>query len=45
MRQSYSEAAQWWENTGSPGLQEEDLPEDLTDDTIPPEAAGSEQLP
>ncbi|ELF6204826.1 TPA: type IV conjugative transfer system coupling protein TraD [Pseudomonas putida] len=42
MRQSYSDAAQWWENTGSPGLQDQGLPEDLIDDPVAPEAATTE---
>jgi hypothetical protein len=32
MRQSYSEATQWWEFTSSPALQDAALPEDLLDD-------------
>ncbi|MEL4887307.1 type IV conjugative transfer system coupling protein TraD [Pectobacterium betavasculorum] len=42
MRQSYSDAAQWWENTGSPGLQDQGLPDDLIDDPVAPEAATTE---
>ncbi|UBT80412.1 type IV conjugative transfer system coupling protein TraD [Pseudomonas amygdali] len=45
MRQSYSDAAQWWENTGSPGLQDQGLPEDLIDDPVAPEAATTEPPP
>jgi hypothetical protein len=32
MRQSYSEATQWWEFTSSPALQDAALPDDLLDD-------------
>ncbi|PZP57847.1 MAG: conjugative coupling factor TraD, PFGI-1 class [Pseudoxanthomonas spadix] len=32
MRQSYSEATQWWEFTSSPALQDTRLPDDLLDD-------------
>ncbi|VFR23841.1 Type IV secretory pathway, VirD4 components [plant metagenome] len=32
MRQSYTEAGQWWENLGSPALQEQPLPDELLDD-------------
>jgi conjugative coupling factor TraD (TOL family) len=32
MRQSYSEATQWWEFTSSPALQDTGLPDDLLDD-------------
>ncbi|ASD11670.1 type IV conjugative transfer system coupling protein TraD [Pseudomonas aeruginosa] len=32
MRQSYTETGQWWENLGSPGLQEQPLPDELLDD-------------
>lgn len=42
MRQSYSDAAQWWENTGSPSLQAQGLPEDLVDDNVAPAAPNSE---
>lgn len=35
MRQSYSEATQWWEFTSSPALQEAALPDDLLDDAAP----------
>jgi len=38
MRQSYSEATQWWEFTSSPALQEAALPEDLLDEVV---AAGA----
>lgn len=34
MRQSYTDATQWWEFTGSPALQDAALPEDLLDDAI-----------
>ena len=34
MRQSYSEATQWWEFTSSPALQEAALPEDLLDEVV-----------
>jgi len=37
MRQSYSEATQWWEFTSSPALQEAALPDDLLDDAAPAE--------
>ncbi|WP_141765569.1 conjugative transfer system coupling protein TraD, partial [Pseudomonas sp. HMSC063H08] len=33
MRQSYSEATQWWEFTSSPVLQDAALPDDLLDET------------
>ena len=32
MRQSYTEAGRWWENLGSPTLQERPLPAELLDD-------------
>ncbi len=32
MRQRYTEAGQWWENLGAPGLQDQPLPDDLLDD-------------
>ena len=32
MRQSYSEATQWWEFTSSPVLQDAALPDDLLDE-------------
>jgi conjugative coupling factor TraD (TOL family) len=32
MRQRYTETGQWWENLGSPGLQDQPLPGDLLDD-------------
>ena len=35
MRQSYSEAAQWWEFTSSPVLQDAALPDDLLNDAAP----------
>lgn len=35
MRQSYSEATQWWEFTSSPALQDMPLPDDLLDETPP----------
>ena len=37
MRQSYSEATQWWEFTSSPALQDTGLPDDLLDDAAPAE--------
>ena len=39
MRQSYSEATQWWEFTSSPALQDTGLPDDLLDDAAPHEPA------
>ncbi|NPY76625.1 hypothetical protein DZ963_033845, partial [Pseudomonas aeruginosa] len=39
MRQSYSEATQWWEFTSSPTLQNAALPDDLLDDAAPAESA------
>jgi len=36
MRQSYSEATQWWEFTSSPALQDAALPDDLLDDAAAP---------
>ncbi|MQT88083.1 conjugative coupling factor TraD, PFGI-1 class [Pseudomonas nabeulensis] len=33
MRQSYTESAHWWENLGSPVLQDDPLPDDLLDET------------
>ncbi|HBN8507729.1 type IV conjugative transfer system coupling protein TraD [Pseudomonas aeruginosa] len=45
MRQSYSDAAQWWENTGTRGLQDQGLPKDLIDDPVAPEAATTESPP
>ena len=35
MRQSYTEATQWWEFTSSPALQDAGLPDDLLDDAAP----------
>ncbi|CAM5316443.1 conjugative coupling factor TraD, PFGI-1 class, partial [Pseudomonas aeruginosa] len=32
MRQSYTDATQWWEFTSSPALQDAALPDDLLDD-------------
>lgn len=32
MRQRYTEAGDWWENQGIPGLQDNPLPDDLLDD-------------
>ena len=37
MRQSYSEATQWWEFTSAPALQDTGLPDDLLDDVAPAE--------
>jgi len=37
MRQSYSEATQWWEFTSSPAFQDTGLPDDLLDDAAPTE--------
>lgn len=39
MRQSYSEATQWWEFTSSPALQDMPLPDDLLDETAPAASA------
>ena len=40
MRQSYSEATQWWEFTSSPALQDAALPDDLLDDAAQAEPRG-----
>ena len=40
MRQSYSEASQWWENTGPTALQDAALPDDLLDDMAPSMGSG-----
>jgi conjugative coupling factor TraD (TOL family) len=32
MRQHYAESADWWENHGLPGLQDQPLPDDMLDD-------------
>lgn len=55
MRQSYSEATQWWEFTISATLQDAALPDDLLDDAAPAapgavttgadDGAGSEAAP
>jgi len=53
MRQSYSEATQWWEFTSSPALQDGALPDDLLDDAAAAEpgpvatddSAGNEASP
>ncbi|CRR59936.1 conjugative coupling factor TraD, PFGI-1 class [Pseudomonas aeruginosa] len=39
MRQSYSEATQWWEFTSAPALQDAALPDDLLDDAALAEPA------
>ncbi|MCY1527456.1 conjugative coupling factor TraD, PFGI-1 class [compost metagenome] len=31
MRQHYTEASNWWDNPGRPGLQDDPLPDDLVD--------------
>lgn len=44
MRQSYTEASQWWMNVATPGLQDGPLPADLLDDgaqSAAPEDAGT----
>ena len=54
MRQSYTDATQWWEFTSSPALQNADLPDDLLDElatgapaaaTGADDSAGSEAAP
>lgn len=45
MRQSYTESSQWWENLGTPGLQDQALPDDLLDDLAAEQAADGEARP
>ena len=45
MRQSYTEAGQWWENLGSPVLQDGPLPDDLLDETPVTANPPGRQLP
>lgn len=45
MRQSYTESGQWWENLGTPGLQDQALPDDLLDDLAAEKAADGEARP
>jgi len=42
MRQQYVETSHWWENTGSPVLQEADLPQDLLDDNVSAKGEGEQ---
>lgn len=44
MRQSYSDSAQWWDNSGSPTLQSQRLPDSLVDDAAEPAAVVREPL-
>lgn len=45
MRQSYTETGHWWENRGSPGLQDQPLPDDLLDDLADSETGQGEVRP
>ncbi|MBP7654943.1 MULTISPECIES: type IV conjugative transfer system coupling protein TraD [Pseudomonadota] len=45
MRQSYTESGQWWENLGTPGLQDQALPDDLLDDLASEQAVDGEARP
>jgi conjugative coupling factor TraD (TOL family) len=45
MRQSYTESGQWWENLGTPAIQDQALPDDLLDDLAAEEAAAGEAQP
>ncbi|KHS38047.1 MULTISPECIES: type IV conjugative transfer system coupling protein TraD [Xanthomonas] len=44
MRQSYSDSAQWWENSGSPTLQSQGLPDSLVEDVTEPASVVREPL-